>query len=74
MRGRDPRTAAQFVRRYLASQTPSEKSPLFQAHYVLGTALEKQGDTQGAAREYRAALAMASNFPAAKEALSRINQ
>lgn len=72
--GRNPRTAAQFVRRYLAAQAPSEKSPLFQAHYVLGTALEKQGDTQGAAREYRAALALASNFPAAKEALSRINQ
>ena len=72
--GRNPRIAAQFVRRYIASEAPSEKSPLFHAHYVLGTALEKQGDTQGAAREYRAALAMASNFPAAKEALSRINQ
>ncbi len=71
--GRNPRTAAQFVRRYLASEAPSEKSPLFQAHYVLGTALERQGDTRGAAREYRAALAMASNFPAAKEALSRLN-
>lgn len=72
--GRNPRTAAQFVRRYIASEAPSEKSPLFQAHYVLGTALERQGDTQGAAREYRAALALASNFPAAKEALSRISR
>lgn len=72
--GRSPATAAQLVRRYLASDAPTEKSPLFQAHYVLGKALEKQGDTQGAAREYRAALALASNFPAAKEALSRVNQ
>jgi cytochrome c-type biogenesis protein CcmH/NrfG len=72
--GRNPATAAQMVRRYLASDDPTEKSPLFQAHYVLGTALEKQGDRQGAAHEYRAALALASNFPAAKEALSRINQ
>ena len=72
--GRSPATAAQFVQRYLASNTPTEKAPLFEAHYVLGTALEKQGDSQGAAREYRAALSMASNFPAAKEALSRVSR
>lgn len=72
--GRNPVTAAQLVRRYLASDAPTEKSPFFQAHYVLGTALEKQGDARGAANEYRAALALASNFPAAKEALGRVNR
>ncbi len=71
---RNPALAAQFVRRFLASDSPSEKSPLFQAHYVLGKALEKQGDRQGAAREYRAALALASNFSMAREALSRVNE
>ncbi len=72
--GQSPATAAQLIRRYLASNAPTEKSPIFQAHYVLGRALEQQGDTQGASREYRAALALASNFPAAKEALSRVNR
>jgi tetratricopeptide (TPR) repeat protein len=72
--GRSPSSAAQLVRRYLSSGTPSDKAPLFQAHYVLGTALEKQGDSQGAAQEYRAALSLASNFPVAKEALRRVSR
>jgi tetratricopeptide (TPR) repeat protein len=72
--GRNPAMAAQLVRQYLASDSPSERYPFFQAHYVLGKALEKQGDTQGAAREYREALTLASNFPPAKEALSRVAQ
>jgi tetratricopeptide (TPR) repeat protein len=72
--GRSPSTAVQWVQRYLASDKPSEKAPLFEAHYVLGTALEKQGDSQGAAREYRAALSLASNFPAAKVALDRVSR
>jgi tetratricopeptide (TPR) repeat protein len=71
---RNPKLAAQLVRQYLASDSPSERFPFFQAHYVLGKALEKQGDTQGAAREYREALTLASNFPPAKEALSRVAQ
>jgi tetratricopeptide (TPR) repeat protein len=72
--GRNTSLAAQLVRRYLSSNSPSEKSPVFRAHYVLGTALEKQGDKQGAAREYRASLALASNFYPAKDALSRISR
>ncbi|HVO59924.1 MAG TPA: tetratricopeptide repeat protein [Terriglobales bacterium] len=72
--GRNPALAAELVRQYLASDAPSERFPFFQAHYVLGKALEKQGDIQGAAREYREALTLASNFPPAKEALGRITQ
>lgn len=72
--GRNPALAAQLVRQYLASDSPSERFPFFQAHYVLGKALEKQGNTQGAAREYREALTLASNFPPAREALSRVKQ
>src|SRR5205807_2021766 len=71
---RNARTAAQFVRRYFTSNSATEKSPLFKAHYVLGTALEKQGDRQGAAREYTAALALASGFSSARQALQRVSR
>jgi tetratricopeptide (TPR) repeat protein len=72
--GRNPTMAAQLVRQYLASDSSSERYPYFQAHYVLGQALEKEGNIQGAIREYREALTLASNFPPAKEALSRVTQ
>ena len=71
---RNPAMAAQLVRQYLATDSPSDRFPYFQAHYVLGKALEKQGDMQGAAREYRESLTLASNFFPAKEALSRVTQ
>jgi tetratricopeptide (TPR) repeat protein len=71
--GRNLPAATQIVRRYIASDSLTEKSPLFKAHYVLGTALEKQGDRQGAAQEYRAALALAGNFSAAQQALKNIS-
>ncbi len=51
-----------------------EEAPAFKAHYLLGTALEKQGDKQGAAQEYRAALSLAKNFSRAQEALDRLNR
>jgi tetratricopeptide (TPR) repeat protein len=72
--GRNLPAATQMVRRYIASDSPSEKSPVFRAHYVLGTALEKQGDKAGAAQEYRAALALAGNFSAAQQALKSISK
>jgi tetratricopeptide (TPR) repeat protein len=72
--GRNLPAATQIVRRYIASNSPTEKSPLFKAHYVLGTALEKQGDRQGAAQEYRAALALAGNFSAAQQALKNVSR
>jgi len=72
--GRSLPAASQFARRYLESNAPTEKSPLFKAHYVLGTILEKQGDTKGAADEYRAALNLASGFSAAQQALKRVSK
>jgi tetratricopeptide (TPR) repeat protein len=72
--GRNFPAATQFARRYIASNQPSERSPLFKAHYVLGTSLEKQGDKQGAAEEYRAALALAANFSAAQQALKNVSK
>jgi tetratricopeptide (TPR) repeat protein len=72
--GRSLPTAAQLLRRYLASQTKVEEAPAFKAHYLLGSILERQGDKQAAAREYSAALALARGFSPAQEALERVNR
>jgi Tfp pilus assembly protein PilF len=63
-----------LLRRYVTSAFTVEQAPAFKAHYLLGTVLEKQGDNQAAAREYRAALALAKSFSAAQEALNRVNR
>jgi tetratricopeptide (TPR) repeat protein len=72
--GRNYPAATQLLRRYLASGEFVEQAPAFKAHYLLGSALEKQGDKQGAAREYQAALSLAKGFGRAKEALARVNR
>jgi len=51
-----------------------EDGPLFQAHYVLGQLLEKQGNSEGAAREFRASLALASQYKPAQDALARVSR
>jgi len=71
--GRNFPFAVDLVQRYLATG-PVEEAPAFKAHYVLGTILEKQGDKTGAAREYRASLALARNFGLAQQALNRIGE
>jgi Flp pilus assembly protein TadD len=63
--------AIELLRRYF-SDGPVEEAPAFKAHYLLGQLLEKQGDKAGAAREYRAALALAHNYGAAQQALQRV--
>jgi tetratricopeptide (TPR) repeat protein len=70
---RDLPFAAQLVQRYLASPTV-EQNPPFKAHYLLGNILERQGDKQGAVKEYQMALALAKDFGRAREALNRVNQ
>jgi tetratricopeptide (TPR) repeat protein len=72
--GRNFPAAVQYLRRYLALSSKVEEAPAFKAHYLLGTALEKQGDKQAAAQEYRAALSLARNFSRAQEALDRLNR
>lgn len=72
--GRGFASAAQLLRTYLASDMKSEYAPAFQAHYLLGNILEKQGDKRGAANEYRAALSLAQEFDPARSALARLNQ
>jgi tetratricopeptide (TPR) repeat protein len=66
--------AARLLRRYLASDSKVEEAPAFKVHYLLGTVLEKQGDTQAAANEYSAALALAKGFSRAQDALQRLNR
>jgi tetratricopeptide (TPR) repeat protein len=72
--GRNYPAAVRFLRRYLALTSKVEEAPAFKAHYLLGTALEKQGDKQAAAQEYRAALSLAKGFSRAQEALDRLNR
>jgi tetratricopeptide (TPR) repeat protein len=72
--GRNTPTAIELLRRYLASSSTVEAAPAFKAHYLLGTLLEKQGDKQAAAQEYREALAMAKSYSAAQDALNRLNR
>jgi tetratricopeptide (TPR) repeat protein len=70
---RDLPFATQLVRRYLASSTV-EQAPPFKAHYLLGSILEKQGDKEGAAKEYQNALTLAKDYGRAREALNRMNR
>ncbi|HEV2729043.1 MAG TPA: tetratricopeptide repeat protein [Terriglobales bacterium] len=72
--GRNFPAAIQLLRRYLSSSSTVEEAPAFKAHYLLGTALEKQGDKQAAAQEYRTALSMAKGFSRAQEALDRLSR
>ncbi len=69
--GRNYPLAIEMVRRYLTSG-PVEAAPAFKAHYLLGTLLEKQGDKNGAAREYRASLALVHDFSSARKALNQV--
>jgi tetratricopeptide (TPR) repeat protein len=69
--GRASSFAIELLRRYFA-EGPVEQAPAFKAHYLLGQLLEKQGDPEGAAAEYRAALALARNFGLAQQALNRV--
>ena len=71
--GRDFPAAIKLLRRYLSGSTV-EEAPAFQAHYLLGTVLEKQGQKQAAAQEYRTALTMSRGFSRAQEALDRLNR
>lgn len=70
---RDLPRATQLLRRYLSSSLTVEAAPAFKAHYLLGTALEQQGNKPAAAQEYRASLALAKSYTLAQAALDRLN-
>jgi tetratricopeptide (TPR) repeat protein len=71
---RDLPEANKLLRRYVSSASTVEQAPAFKAHYLLGTVLEKQGDKQAAAQEYRTSLNLARSFSVAQEALNRVNR
>jgi Tfp pilus assembly protein PilF len=70
--GRRLPLATEMLRRYLATG-PVEAAPAFKAHYLLGNLLEKQGDANAAAQEYRASLALVRNYGLAQQALNRVS-
>ncbi len=70
---RDLPQAIQLLRRYLSSSLTVEAAPAFKAHYLLGTALEQQGNKAAAAQEYRSSLALAKSYTLAQTALDRVN-
>lgn len=71
--GRNFPVAVRMLRDYLDNHT-SEDGPAFRAHYLLGELLDKQGDRDGATQEFRAALALASQFRPARDALARVSR
>jgi tetratricopeptide (TPR) repeat protein len=72
--GRNFPQAIDMLQRYLASNTTVEDAPTFKAHYLLGSIFEKQGNRQAAAEQYRAALSLANEYSAARDALNRLNR
>ncbi len=70
--GRNFNGAIQLLRTYLNSGDPTEDAPLFQAHYLLGSLLEQNGNRTAAAQEYRASLSLAKDFQKAQVALKRV--
>ncbi len=68
--GRDYPLAIRLLRHYLES--PVEQGPAFIAHDYLGQLIEKQGERQAAAEEFRAALALSHTYVRAQEDLKRV--
>ncbi|GGA56944.1 hypothetical protein GCM10011507_05340 [Edaphobacter acidisoli] len=66
---RSPDLAESVLREYLASSAKSDAAPAFKVHMQLGNLLASRGDTEGAHREYAAALALASHYAPARKAL-----
>lgn len=70
--GRNFDGAIQYLRQYLQSDRKVEEAPAYRAHVLLGNILASRGDRAAAATEYRAALALASNYQPARQALARL--
>lgn len=66
--------AERLLLAYIHSEHTDEEAPVFRAHFLLGEVLLKMGNNGQAAAEYRAALALASNYRPATDALRRLGQ
>jgi len=66
--------AVQLLRAYLESTSKVEQAPAFKAHFLLGNAEERLGNTQRAVAEYREALSLAREFQPARQALQRVSR
>jgi tetratricopeptide (TPR) repeat protein len=69
---REPQMAEHALREYLESNARSDASPAFKAHYLLGKLFSAAGNKVAAKSEYEAALALASNYAAARKALQAL--
>jgi tetratricopeptide (TPR) repeat protein len=72
--GRNFSLAMELLQRYLARGFQPESAPAYQAHYLLGQILEKQGSNQLAATQYRAALTLAREFDPPRYALKHMSR
>jgi len=70
--GRNFPGAITLLQKYIANGSQPETAPAYRAHYLLGEIFEKQGDRQGAASQFRAALSLANEFEPARTALERV--
>jgi tetratricopeptide (TPR) repeat protein len=70
--GRNLSGAIEILRSYLAGPT-EEEAPAFRAYFLIGKASEKIGDKAAAAKAYRSALDLASNYRRAQEGLRHVN-
>jgi len=70
--GRNFPEAIRMLRAYIAAPDHSEDAPVFQAHYFIGKMLEQQSPAE-AAEQYRAAVALASEYRPAQDALARLS-
>jgi tetratricopeptide (TPR) repeat protein len=72
--GRNFAGATQMLRHYVSQQDPSEDGPVFEAHYLLGILLEKQGKKKEAVIEFMAAVTLAPQYKPARDALVRVSR
>jgi tetratricopeptide (TPR) repeat protein len=70
--GRNFNGAIGLLHNYISSSQHSEDAPVFRAHYLMGTILEKMGNKSAAAQQYRAALQLARDFQPAQTSLRRV--
>jgi hypothetical protein len=70
--GRNLAGAVEILRSYLSGQTV-EEAPAFRAYFLIGKAYEKMGDKAAAAKAYRSALELASNYRRAQDGLRHVN-